>query len=108
MSSACNRHPFRTLAASALLVVIAGCGGGGGGGGDSSDGVPTACAEPARKQFVLNATRDWYLFDDLLPASVNPANFATAEALLDHLTATARAQGKDRYFSYLTTRAAEQ
>jgi carboxyl-terminal processing protease len=109
MSSPSNRHPFRTLAASALLVVIAGCGGGGGGGGGGGDdGVPTACAEPARKQFVLDATRDWYLFDDLLPASVNQASFATAEALLDHLTATARAQGKDRYFSYLTTRAAEQ
>ena len=33
----------------------------------------------------------------------NLADFASAESLLDHLTATARAQGKDRYFSYLTT-----
>jgi len=108
MSLPSNRHRFRTLAAPALLVAIAACGGGGGGGDGDSSGIPTACAEPARKQFVLNATRDWYLFDDLLPASVDPADFATAEALLDHLTATARAQGKDRYFSYLTTRAAEQ
>ncbi len=31
----------------------------------------------------------------------------TAEDLLDALTATARAQGKDRFFSYLTTKSAE-
>jgi len=97
-----------TLSLAALLVVLAGCGGGGGGDGDGSGGsVPTACGEPARKQFVLSAAREWYLFDDLLPASVNTADFATAEALLDHLTATARQQGKDRYFSYLTTKSAE-
>lgn len=98
-----------TLPLVALAVLLAGCGGGGGGGGGSvGDGsVPAACGEPARKQFVLSAAREWYLFDDLLPATVNMADFASAEALLDHLTATARLQGKDRYFSYLTTRAAE-
>lgn len=98
------------LATAALLVALSGCGGGGGGGssGDSGAGsLPTACGESTRKQFVLAAAREWYLFDDLLPAAVNPADFADAGALLDHLTATARAQGKDRYFSYLTTRSAE-
>lgn len=99
-------RPMRSLAAAALIVVIAGCGGGGGGG--SGGGTqPTACGETARKQFVLNVAREWYLFDDLLPTTVNTASFATAEELLDHLTATARLQGKDRFFSYLTTRAAE-
>jgi C-terminal processing protease CtpA/Prc len=97
---------LRTLVGSALLVLLAGCGGGGGGGqGDVLP--PTACTEGARKQFVLDVAREWYLFDDLLPASVNPADFPDAESLLDHLTATAREQGKDRYFSYLTTPAAE-
>jgi len=101
-------RPLRRLATATLLVVVAGCGGGGGGGdGDSGGGQPTACGESARKQFVLEATREWYLFDDLLPATVDPAAFATAEELLDHLTATARQQGKDRFFSYLTTRAEE-
>jgi C-terminal processing protease CtpA/Prc len=100
------------LSLTALIVVLGGCGGGGGGGGGgngggSGGGVPTACGESARKQFVLSAAREWYLFDDLLPASVNTADFASAEALLDHLTATARQQGKDRYYSYLTTQAAE-
>ena len=100
--------PLHTLAGTALLVLLAGCGGGGGGGGNSGDGPsPTACTEGARKQFVLDVARDWYLFDDLLPATVNVADFPDAESLLDHLTATAREQGKDRHFSYLTTPAAE-
>ena len=109
MPPAPGAHPLRTLSAAAVLVILAGCGGGGGGGGSVSGGggQPAACGEAARKQFVLNVTREWYLFDDLLPASVNTADFADAEALLDHLTATARGQGKDRYFSYLTTRAEE-
>lgn len=99
-------RPWSVLAATALLVSLAGCGGGGGGGGSNVE-PPTACSESARKQFVLSAAREWYLFDDLLPTTVNTADFASAEALLDHLTATARLQGKDRYFSYLTTPAEE-
>ena len=105
MPSPIRRSSLYTLAACALLTGIAGCGGGGGSSDD--DGPLASCGEPARKQFVLDVTREWYLFDDLLPTSVNTAEFADAEELLDYLTATARDQGKDRYFSYLTTRAAE-
>ncbi|HEY6105419.1 MAG TPA: S41 family peptidase, partial [Anaeromyxobacteraceae bacterium] len=51
----------------------------------------------------------WYLFPELLPAQVDPAAFATATDLLDALTAGARALGRDRYWSYLTTiQAADQ
>ena len=98
------------LATSAITTLVAGCGGGGGSGGSSAGGGGTtggACSESARKQWVLNVTREWYLFPDLLPASVDLAAYATAEDLLDALTATARAQGKDRFFSYLTTIAEE-
>jgi C-terminal processing protease CtpA/Prc len=98
-------HRFASFALSALLVSIAGCGGGGNGG--SNGGSSVACSEPARKQFVLDTARQWYLFPDLLPAAVDAAGFPTAEALLDHLTATAREQRKDRFFSYMTTRSAE-
>ena len=107
MPSAARLSSLYTLTACALLVGMAGCGGGGGGGGDDGDAL-AGCGESSRKQFVLDVTREWYLFDDLLPTSVNTADFADAETLLDYLTATARDQGKDRYFSYLTTRAAEQ
>ncbi len=90
----------------AVLVLAAGCSGGDGSGGSGAGSAD--CGEPARKQFVLDVTRAWYLFPELLPASINPADFATAEELLDHLTATAREQRKDRYWSYLTTRADDE
>jgi C-terminal processing protease CtpA/Prc len=92
------------LACSAILAFLSACGGGG-----SSDGAPPAasCGETARKQWVLDIAREWYLFQETLPATVNLDGYATAEELLDALTATARAQGKDRYFSYLTTRTEE-
>jgi C-terminal processing protease CtpA/Prc len=95
-------------AAGAALTLLSACGSGGSGGGAASGGggtAPTACSEAARKQFTLDVARDWYLFPELLPATVNLADFDDAGQLLDHLTATARAQGKDRYFSYFTTRA---
>jgi C-terminal processing protease CtpA/Prc len=56
-------------------------------------------------QWVLDTTRDWYYFDELLPATVDLARFRTAGDLLDFLTQTARVQNKDRFFSFLTTRA---
>jgi carboxyl-terminal processing protease len=100
------------LAFSAATTLLAACGGGGGnpGGGNTSgggSGGTNACSESARKQWVLDVTREWYLFPDLLPANVDLAAYPTAEDLLDALTATARAQGKDRFFSYLTTIAEE-
>jgi C-terminal processing protease CtpA/Prc len=94
-------------ALAALTVLASACGGGGGGNGGGGGAGTAACSETPRKQFVLDATREWYLFTDLLPASVNIADYATAEDLLNALTATARDQHKDRYFSYLTTKAAE-
>jgi len=74
------------------------------GGGDST----AACSVTTEKNFVLSAARDAYLFLDLLPPTIDVSSYATAADLLDDLTATARAQGKDRHFSYLTTPAAEQ
>ena len=94
-----NPKPFLTAAAAFLAAAIAACGGGSGG----SAGNGGACSATNQKQFVLAAAREWYLFQDLLPQSVNPANYATAGELLDALTATARSQGKDRFFSFLTT-----
>jgi len=103
-------RPLLLLALSTLTTLLAACGGGGSGGGagaGTGGGTDTPCGETARKQWVLNVTREWYLFPDLLPAPVDIASYPTAEDLLDALTATARAQGKDRFFSYLTTKSAE-
>ena len=101
--------PLSLLALSALTTLLAACGGGSGGGAGAGSGGSTGnpCGETARKQWVLNVAREWYLFPDLLPATVDIATYPTAEDLLDALTATARAQGKDRFFSYLTTKSAE-
>ena len=51
--------------------------------------------------------REWYLFPDTLPSSLNPASYSNVSDYLDALTATARAQRKDRYFTYLTSIAEE-
>ncbi|MGB7905475.1 MAG: S41 family peptidase [Steroidobacteraceae bacterium] len=100
-------RPLLLLTLSAGTTLLAACGGGSGGGAGTGGGTDSLCGETARKQWVLNVTREWYLFPDLLPASTDIASYPTAEDLLDALTATARAQGKDRFFSYLTTKSAE-
>lgn len=94
-----------TLLASALLVA---CGGKGAGTGSGQVVGGGSCGVTAQKQFVLNTAREWYLFPELLPASTDPSAYADANSLLDALTATARAQGRDRFYSYVTSIAAEQ
>ena len=91
-------------AVGALCALLAACGGGSGNGGGVGAG---ACSDTREKRFVNDATREWYLFDELLPATATPDAFATAQELLDALTAEARAQGKDRFFSFLTSRQAD-
>jgi carboxyl-terminal processing protease len=100
-----ERPGLRRFLATGCATLLAACGGGGGGGRGGGD--TGACSETARKQWVLGVARDWYLFPETLPATVDISDYTTAESLLDALTANARAQGKDRFFSYLTTRAAE-
>jgi len=87
----------------AALLTLTACGGGSGGGGGVVPGGGT-CSVQREKEFVLNVARDWYLFPALLPAQVNLEDYDTAQELLDALTAQARAQGIDRFFSYVTTR----
>jgi C-terminal processing protease CtpA/Prc len=47
--------------------------------------------------------KEWYLFPETLPASLDPGPYATVGDYIDALTATARAQGRDRFFTYLTS-----
>ena len=82
-----------------MCALLASCGGSGNGGGS-----PGGCSDTREKRFVLDTAREWYLFDDLLPAGIGATDYATAAELLDALTAEARAEGKDRFFSYLTSR----
>jgi carboxyl-terminal processing protease len=100
----------------ALLALLSGCGGGGGGSTQIA-GTPTSSPTPGpsgsgctlreRQDWVAAQIREWYLFPDTLPASLDPTPYSTVDAYIDALTATARAQGKDRYFTYLTSIAQE-
>lgn len=92
--------------ATAMLVVA--CGGKDAGTGSGAPVGGGSCGVDSQKQFVLSAAREWYLFPELLPASIDAASFPTVTQFLDALTATARAQSRDRFFSYATSIQAEQ
>ena len=101
---------------SASLVLTA-CGGGGGstptptpgpiatpGPTPSPTPAPTAtCSLRARQDWVLAQMREWYLFPETLPANLDPTPFTSVQAYLDALTATARAQRRDRFFTFITS-----
>ncbi|WP_404711150.1 S41 family peptidase [Sphingomonas sp. MMS24-J13] len=98
-----------------LLALLSGCGGGGGGSGSSSSAssggasgggtttTPATCSLLDRQNWALAQLQEWYLFPDTLPSNPNPSAYTTVEDYIDSLTATARAQGHDRYFTYLTS-----
>jgi carboxyl-terminal processing protease len=106
---------------SALALVLASCGGGGGsgsGGGSAppTGGAPTpaptpsptpaACALSTQQDTVSRLLDEWYLFPDLL-ATVNPANFTDLQSFIDARVAPARAQNRDRFFTFATSIAEE-
>lgn len=111
------RHFIGLLASSSLLLTA--CGGGGGGGSPAPSPSPTAsapaptptpnptCALTSRQAFARDVLDEWYLFPELLVTSANPASFTTVQGYLDALTATAREQGKDRFFTFITSIAEE-
>ncbi len=82
----------------------------------SSDGGPAAeCSIEGQKQFVLDSMRDWYFWNDLLPAEVDTSQFATPEDLLAFLTTFSPDLTPDDgidnpvdRFSFINTAAADQ
>jgi len=63
------------------------------GGGGSNTAVtppepqpPAACSNDGQKQFVLDALYDWYLWNDLLPADINIADYDSPEELVSSVT----------------------
>ena len=106
------------VAACCLAALLAGCGGGGSGGSSGSpDPTPSptvspspspspstaACSLRSRQDWALAQLDEWYLFPELLDRSANPAAHATVQSYIDALVAPARAQNRDRYFTYLTS-----
>ena len=100
----------RTGAILAMAAMLSGCGGSDSGnistGGSTPSPTPTAstgCSLRERQDWAASQLREWYLFPDTLPATLSPAAYSTVDDYIDALTATARAQRKDRFFTYLTS-----
>ncbi len=81
--------------------VIAGGGGGGTGGG--GQGTAGACSLSERQDWALSVIDEWYLFPDLLASNVNKASHTDLQSYLNALVAPARAQNKDRGFTFITS-----
>ncbi|MBB4099616.1 S41 family peptidase [Sphingomonas kyeonggiensis] len=109
----------RTLTA-LIALSLAGCSGGGGsgsvsaGGGSTGTSTPTptpttaaGCTLRERQTWAAAQLNEWYLFPETLPTSLDPTPYSTVGAYVDALTATARSQGRDRYFTYVTSIAEE-
>jgi C-terminal processing protease CtpA/Prc len=99
-----------------VTALLSACGGGGGGGTPTptppigvaptpspSPAPSSTCSLRARQDWVAAQMREWYLFPETLPANLDPSPFGTVDAFLDALTATARSQRRDRFFTYLTS-----
>lgn len=107
-----------------ILVLAAGTTACGGGGGSSPGGgtvtVPptsvtppppppasTTCSLLNRQNFAFSVINEHYLFPETLPTSLNPEPFSTVQTYIDALVATARGQGRDRFFTFVTSIAEE-
>ena len=107
----------RLTAALTSLAMLSACGGGGTTGSAPIGATPTptptptptsaTCSLRARQDWAAAQLREWYLFPETLPASLDPTPYANVGDYVDALTATARAQRKDRFFTYLTSIAEE-
>ena len=108
---------FKVPLALAACSLLAACGGGSSTGSGGSLGTPGptpsptattgACSLANRQAFVHDVIDQWYLFPDLVDTTANPANYGTVQDYIDALVAPARAQQKDRYFTYVTSIAEE-
>lgn len=88
------------------LVAVAACST-----GDGNDVPTVSCTIEGQKQFVVDAMRDWYFWNDLLPATVDISQFETPEEVLEHLMSFSPGDGNgepiDR-FSFIDSAQADQ
>ena len=106
----------RTALSVVLAAALVSCGGGGSSnppptsGGPAPTPTPTpsssACGLRAQQDFADSVLNEWYLFPSLL-ATANPASFSSLQDYLDARVAPARAQNRDRFFTFATSIAEE-
>jgi len=109
----------RFSASVAILALLSACGGGGSsggsGGGDTAITPPppppstpppaqtAGCTLRERQDWAAANINEWYLFPTLLASGVNPASFSSVQDYINALVAPARAQSRDRFFTYVTS-----
>ena len=82
---------MRNLITLFALVSLAACGG-----SDLAGPVePTSCSNDGQKQFVLDNLYAWYLWNDMLPAALSIADYASPEELATQVTRTFGPQKAD-------------
>ncbi len=108
----------RNMLSMTLAVSLVACGGGGTsttppttGGTPTPTPTPTpttaGCSLSERQDFAFAVFDEWYLFPDLLDTTVNKADHSTVQSYINALVAPARAQDKDKGFSFITSIAEE-
>ncbi|QHL90214.1 peptidase S41 [Sphingomonas changnyeongensis] len=122
MTARSPRPPIARTLVSALALLLSACGGGGGAGGQSGGqtgggqvggGTPLPppvaanCSLSDRQAWARSVIDEWYLYPETVPGTLSPAGFTSVQAYIDALTATARAQGRDRFFTFVTSIAEE-
>ncbi len=106
-----------------LAISLAACGGGGGSGqtagggtagggtgggtGGGGGGGTAGCTLADQQDFAKDVIDEWYLFPNLVDNTVVASNFTDLQGYLDALVAPARAQQRDRGFTFATSIAEE-
>ncbi|MEP2735761.1 MAG: S41 family peptidase [Erythrobacter sp.] len=104
----------RTALSATLAFALVACGGGdgnsgstatfgGGGTAGGGQGTSSACSLSERQDWALAVINEWYLFPDLLDTAVNKASHNDLQSYLNAVVAPARAQNKDRGFTFITS-----
>jgi C-terminal processing protease CtpA/Prc len=102
----------RAILSSAVALSLVACGGGSSGsggpiGGGGGGGSSSTCSLSARQDWVLSQINEFYLFPTLVDTTVNKAAHNDVQSYIDALVAPARAQSRDRFFTYITSIAEE-
>lgn len=66
-------------------------------------GDTDSCSLSARQDWARGVLEEWYLFPELLNTNVNQAAYSDVQSYLNAIVAQARAERKDRFFTFITS-----